>query len=132
MQLEVYRAAGSTLELLGTCELNRLSGRSLEVLHLVADDGDVHGALQPPESHAFAVIDLRDERGPRTGLLVQEPADPGVLPGWRPVPAGRRPQSPVLVGEAMGSGGAATARRAVAPSLDANSRSSRTTSPSLV
>ncbi|MBR0666495.1 hypothetical protein GXW71_19205 [Roseomonas hellenica] len=132
MQLEVYRAAGTTLELLGTCELNRLSGRFLEVLHQAADDGAAHGSLQPPEAHAFHVIDLRDERGQRSGLLVDGPADPGVLPGWTPVPPGRLPQSPVPIGEGMGSGGAAAARRGVAPSVDANSRASRTTSPSLV
>lgn len=132
MQLEVYRTAGTTLELLGTCELNRLSGRFLEVLHQVADDVAVRGTLQPPEAHAFQVIDLRDERGPRSGLLVEGPADPGVLPGWTPVAPDRLPQSPVPIGEGMGSGTAADARRGVAPSVDASSRASRTTSPSLV
>lgn len=132
MQLEVYRAAGTTLELLGTCELNRLSGRFLEVLHQAADDGAVRGTLQPPEAHAFQVIDLRDEHGPRSGLLVDGPADPGVLPGWMPVSPDRQPQSPVPTGEGMSSGGAAAAKRGVAPSVDASSRASRTTSPSLV
>ncbi|MBR0641675.1 hypothetical protein [Plastoroseomonas hellenica] len=41
------------------------------------------GPRRPVEAHAFAVIDLRDEHGARTGLLAQDQANPSVLPGWR-------------------------------------------------
>ncbi len=122
MQLEVYRAAGATLELLGTCEIRRLSGRWLEVLHKPPGDGVARGTLLPPDAHAFRVIDLDDADEPRSGLLVHGSADPEVLPGWKPAPAG----------QAISSGATAIGRRAVAPTTEASSPASRTTSPALV
>lgn len=81
MVLDVFRNSGSALERVGTCDLRSFSGRFFEVLHEPVDVGS--GPRRPVEAHAFAVIDLRDEHGARTGLLAQDQANPSVLPGWR-------------------------------------------------
>jgi hypothetical protein len=81
MVLDVFRSSGSALERVGTCDLRSFSARFFEVLYEPADAGG--GPRRPVEAHAFAVIDLRDENGARTGLLAQDQANPSVLPGWR-------------------------------------------------
>jgi ATP-dependent protease ClpP protease subunit len=83
MVFEVFRSAGSVLTRVGVCDLRSLSARSFEVLHEPTDP--VAGTRRPIEAHAFEVIDLRDERGERPGLLARDHANPSVLPGWRAV-----------------------------------------------
>lgn len=81
MELDVFRSAGAVLERVGTCEIRYVSAKSFEVLHQPDDIGA--GPRRPMEVHGFAVIDLGDEGGTRTGLLAQDEANPSVLPGWR-------------------------------------------------
>ncbi|MBR0641682.1 hypothetical protein [Plastoroseomonas hellenica] len=81
MELDVFRSAGAELERVGTCDIRYFSSKFFEVLH--QPEAVEPGPRRPMEAHGFAVIDLRDECGTRTGLLAQDQANPSVLPGWR-------------------------------------------------
>lgn len=81
MELDVFRSVGAVLERVGTCDIRSFSARFFEVLHQPDDIGT--WPRRPVEAHGFAVIDLGDACGTRTGLLAQDEANPSVLPGWR-------------------------------------------------
>ena len=81
MELDVFRSVGAVLERVGSCDIRIFSAKSFEVLHQ-PDDIDT-GPRRPMEAHGFEVIDLRTEFGERKCLVVQDEANPSVLPGWR-------------------------------------------------
>lgn len=81
IRVDVFRRGDAALQLLGTCELPRLSADMIEVLHCCGEADVARGTLRPPEAHRFAILRTAEER---LALMPEGDARPEVLPAWQP------------------------------------------------
>lgn len=84
IRVGVFRRGDAALQLLGTCELPRLSADIIEVLHCAGEVDAILGTLRPPEAHRFAILRTAEAEGERLALMPEGDARPEVLPAWRP------------------------------------------------
>lgn len=84
IRVDVFRRGDAALQLLGTCELPRLSADIIEVLHCCDEADLARGTLRPPEAHRFAILRTAEAEGERLALMPEGDARPEVLPAWQP------------------------------------------------
>jgi hypothetical protein len=107
IRVDVLRRGDAAVQLLGTCELPRLSADIIEVLHCGGETDVARGTLRPPEAHRFAILRSTEAEGERLALMPEGDARPEVLPAWQPAEDATGP-----TGHSTAAVGAATQRSA--------------------